>query len=40
MTGPGARWPGRGSALAMPLFILALITMYSQAFNPFLYFQF
>ena len=27
-------------ALATPLFILALITMYSQAFNPFLYFQF
>jgi hypothetical protein len=26
--------------LATPLFILALITMYSQAFNPFLYFQF
>jgi len=31
-------WPR--VALATPLFILALITMYSQAFNPFLYFQF
>jgi len=31
-------WPRL--ALATPLFILALITMYSQAFNPFLYFQF
>jgi hypothetical protein len=27
-------------ALALPLFILSLVTMYSQAFNPFLYFQF
>jgi len=33
-----AAWPR--VALATPLFILALITMYSQAFNPFLYFQF
>ena len=31
-------WPRL--AVATPLFILALITMYSQAFNPFLYFQF
>jgi alginate O-acetyltransferase complex protein AlgI len=27
-------------AVALPLFILSLMTMYSQAFNPFLYFQF
>jgi alginate O-acetyltransferase complex protein AlgI len=27
-------------AVALPLFVLALMTMYSQAFNPFLYFQF
>lgn len=27
-------------ALATPLFVIALMTMYSQAFNPFLYFQF
>ena len=27
-------------ALALPLFVLSLMTMYSQAFNPFLYFQF
>jgi alginate O-acetyltransferase complex protein AlgI len=27
-------------AVALPLFLLALTTMYSQAFNPFLYFQF
>jgi alginate O-acetyltransferase complex protein AlgI len=31
-------WPR--VAVALPLFILALMTMYSQAFNPFLYFQF
>jgi alginate O-acetyltransferase complex protein AlgI len=31
-------WPRLG--LAVPLFLLSLITMYSQAFNPFLYFQF
>jgi len=24
----------------IPLFILSLMTMFSQAFNPFLYFQF
>ena len=24
----------------MPLFVLALMAMYTQAFNPFLYFQF
>jgi alginate O-acetyltransferase complex protein AlgI len=27
-------------ALAVPLFLFALMVMYSQAFNPFLYFQF
>lgn len=27
-------------AIVMPLFILALMAMYTQAFNPFLYFQF
>jgi hypothetical protein len=31
-------WPR--VAVALPLFVLALMTMYSQAFNPFLYFQF
>jgi alginate O-acetyltransferase complex protein AlgI len=31
-------WPR--VAVALPLFALALVTMYSQAFNPFLYFQF
>ena len=31
-------WPR--IALATPLFVVALMTMYSQAFNPFLYFQF
>jgi alginate O-acetyltransferase complex protein AlgI len=31
-------WPR--VALGMPLFVISLITMYSQAFNPFLYFQF
>ncbi len=31
-------WPRVG--MAVPLFALALVTMYSQAFNPFLYFQF
>jgi alginate O-acetyltransferase complex protein AlgI len=31
-------WPR--IALVTPLFFLALMTMYSQAFNPFLYFQF
>ncbi|MBM4435662.1 MAG: MBOAT family protein [Actinobacteria bacterium] len=31
-------WPR--VAVALPLFALALMTMYSQAFNPFLYFQF
>ena len=30
----------RRVAVALPLFVLSLITMYSQAFNPFLYFQF
>jgi len=33
-----ANWPR--AAVALPLFVLALMTMYSQAFNPFLYFQF
>lgn len=28
------------TALVVPLFVLSLMTMYSQAFNPFLYFQF
>lgn len=27
-------------AIAVPLFLLALVTMFTQAFNPFLYFQF
>ncbi len=31
-------WPR--VALALPLFLLAIVVMYSQAFNPFLYFQF
>ncbi len=31
-------WPRVG--VALPLFVLSLMTMYSQAFNPFLYFQF
>jgi alginate O-acetyltransferase complex protein AlgI len=31
-------WPR--VAVALPLSVLALMTMYSQAFNPFLYFQF
>jgi hypothetical protein len=31
-------WP-RTAAL-VPLFIVALLVMFSQAFNPFLYFQF
>ena len=31
-------WPR--AALSLPLFVLSLMTMYSQAFNPFLYFQF
>jgi alginate O-acetyltransferase complex protein AlgI len=31
-------WPR--VAVALPLFALSLMTMYSQAFNPFLYFQF
>ena len=31
-------WPR--VAVALPLFVLSLMTMYSQAFNPFLYFQF
>jgi uncharacterized protein (DUF983 family) len=26
--------------LLMPLFVFALLVMFSQAFNPFLYFQF
>jgi alginate O-acetyltransferase complex protein AlgI len=34
----GVTWPR--VAVAAPLFILALMTMYTQAFNPFLYFQF
>ena len=33
-----ATWPR--IALVTPLFFVALMTMYSQAFNPFLYFQF
>jgi len=28
------------TALLIPLFIFSLMTMFSQAFNPFLYFQF
>jgi alginate O-acetyltransferase complex protein AlgI len=28
------------TAVVVPLFVLAVMTMYSQAFNPFLYFQF
>jgi alginate O-acetyltransferase complex protein AlgI len=28
------------TAVAVPLFVFALMAMYSQAFNPFLYFQF
>jgi hypothetical protein len=31
-------WPR--VALLVPLFVFSLATMYSQAFNPFLYFQF
>ncbi len=31
-------WPR--VAVALPLFVLSWMTMYSQAFNPFLYFQF
>jgi alginate O-acetyltransferase complex protein AlgI len=31
-------WPR--VAVVLPLFVLSLMTMYSQAFNPFLYFQF
>jgi alginate O-acetyltransferase complex protein AlgI len=31
-------WPR--VVVALPLFLLSLMTMYSQAFNPFLYFQF
>jgi alginate O-acetyltransferase complex protein AlgI len=31
-------WPR--VAVALPLFVLSLMTMYSQAFNPFLYFRF
>ena len=31
---------GPRAAVALPLFVLSLMTMYSQAFNPFLYFQF
>jgi alginate O-acetyltransferase complex protein AlgI len=31
-------WPR--VAYVVPLFIIALMAMYSQAFNPFLYFQF
>jgi alginate O-acetyltransferase complex protein AlgI len=30
----------RRTAIAVPLFVFALMAMYSQAFNPFLYFQF
>jgi hypothetical protein len=28
------------TAVALPLFLLAVMTMYAQDFNPFLYFQF
>jgi alginate O-acetyltransferase complex protein AlgI len=34
----GVTWPR--VAVATPVFVLALLTMYTQAFNPFLYFQF
>jgi alginate O-acetyltransferase complex protein AlgI len=30
----------RRIAVIVPLFLLALMAMYTQAFNPFLYFQF
>src|SRR5262249_24427769 len=30
----------RRAALVLPLFVVALAAMFSQAFNPFLYFQF
>ncbi len=40
LTSGARKSPGRKPGRGRPAFALALLTMFSQSFNPFLYFQF